>query len=151
MDIFDHCASQLFQRFALLHSSGLRLCYWILLCASCVYKSKTFWLASNVSLVESESCAPLIPLVGELMDSKVYQQGIFFKCRIFFFRSQTLHAGYPARCRRTLTFTFMHLADAFIQSDLQWMFCHYACSLGIEPTTFCAANAMLYHWATGTL
>ncbi len=24
------------------------------------------------------------------------------------------------------------------------------CSLGIEPTTFCAANAMLYHWATGT-
>ncbi len=25
------------------------------------------------------------------------------------------------------------------------------CSLGIEPTSFCAANAMLYHWATGTL
>ncbi len=24
------------------------------------------------------------------------------------------------------------------------------CSLGIEPTTFCAGNAMLYHWATGT-
>ncbi len=24
------------------------------------------------------------------------------------------------------------------------------CSLGIEPTTFCAANTMLYHWATGT-
>ncbi len=23
-------------------------------------------------------------------------------------------------------------------------------SLGIEPSTFCAANAMLYHWATGT-
>ncbi len=71
MEIFDHCASQLFQRVALLHSSGLRLCYWILLCASRVYKSKKFWLASNVSLVESESCAPLIPLVGELMDSKV--------------------------------------------------------------------------------
>ncbi len=30
-------------------------------------------------------------------------------------------------------------------------FNHYVCSLGIEPTTFCAANAMLYHWATGTL
>ncbi len=26
----------------------------------------------------------------------------------------------------------------------------YVCSLGIEPTIFCAANAMLYHWATGT-
>ncbi len=25
------------------------------------------------------------------------------------------------------------------------------CSLGIEPTTFCAANTMLYHWATGTI
>ncbi len=30
-------------------------------------------------------------------------------------------------------------------------FSQYVCSLGIEPTTFCAANAMLYHWATGTL
>ncbi len=29
-------------------------------------------------------------------------------------------------------------------------FYHYVCSLGIEPMTFCAANAMLYHWATGT-
>ncbi len=47
----------------------------------------------------------------------------------------------------------MHLADAFIQSDLQCIevihFYQYVCSLGIEPTTFCAANAMLYHWATG--
>ncbi len=46
----------------------------------------------------------------------------------------------------------MHLADAFIQSDLQLHFRLYIfismCSLGIEPTTFCAADAMLYHWAT---
>ncbi len=27
-------------------------------------------------------------------------------------------------------------------------FYQYVCSLGIEPTTFCTANAMLYHWAT---
>ncbi len=48
-------------------------------------------------------------------------------------------------------FTFMHLADAFIQSDFRlYIYCQYVCSLGIEPTTFCAANAMLYHWATGT-
>ncbi len=52
-------------------------------------------------------------------------------------------------------FTFMHLADAFIQSDLQsilaiHLFYQYVCSLGIEPTTCCAADAMLYHWATGT-
>ncbi len=49
----------------------------------------------------------------------------------------------------------MHLADAFIQSDLQCIqdiifFYQYVCSLGIEPTTFCTANTMLYHWATGT-
>ncbi len=48
-----------------------------------------------------------------------------------------------------LGFTFMHLADAFIQSDLQCIqdiyFCQYVFSLGIEPTTFCAANAVLYH------
>ncbi len=34
----------------------------------------------------------------------------------------------------------MHLADAFIQSNLQSIqviqFCQYVCSLGIEPTTF---------------
>ncbi len=48
----------------------------------------------------------------------------------------------------------MHLAAAFIQRDLQLhsgytFFCQYD-SLGTEPTTFSAANAMLYHWATGT-
>ncbi len=49
---------------------------------------------------------------------------------------------------------FFAFWDAFIQSDLQCIqaihFCQYVCSLGITPTTFCAANAMLYHWATGT-
>ncbi len=49
----------------------------------------------------------------------------------------------------TFTFTFMHLADAFIQSDLQlhsgYTFFISMCSLGIKPTTFCAADAMLYH------
>ncbi len=29
-----------------------------------------------------------------------------------------------------------------------YIFNQYVCSLGIEPTTFCAANTMLYHWAT---
>ncbi len=48
----------------------------------------------------------------------------------------------------------MHLADAFIQSDLHCIqaihFFISMCSLGIEPMIFCAANTMLYHWATGT-
>ncbi len=59
---------------ALLHSSGLWLCNWILLCASRVYKSKKFWLASNVSLVECESCAPLIVLVGQIHPDKTVQK-----------------------------------------------------------------------------
>ncbi len=40
------------------------------------------------------------------------------------------------------TFTFMHLADAFIQSLSQ--------SLGIEPTTFALLTQCSNHWATGT-
>ncbi len=47
---------------------------------------------------------------------------------------------------------YAFLADAFIQSDLQYIqvihFHKYVCSLGIEPTTFCKTDAMLYHWAT---
>ncbi len=31
-----------------------------------------------------------------------------------------------------------------------YTFCQYVCFLGIEPTNFCAANTMLYHWATET-
>ncbi len=48
----------------------------------------------------------------------------------------------------------MHLEDVFIKSDrfrlYICLFFLYVSSLGIEPTTFCAANEMLYHWATGT-
>ncbi len=50
-------------------------------------------------------------------------------------------------------FTFMHLADAFIQSDLQCIQAIHFMSVCVFPgkhTTFCTANAMLYHWATGT-
>ncbi len=53
-------------------------------------------------------------------------------------------------------FIFMHLADAFIQSDLQcstfrlYSF-QYVCSLGIEPTTFalltqCSTTEPQEHW-----
>ncbi len=36
---------------------------------------------------------------------------------------------------------YLHLPDAFIQSDLQCiqaihLYCQYVCSMGIEPTTF---------------
>ncbi len=42
------------------------------------------------------------------------------------------------------------LAKATYSAFRLYMFYQYVCSLRIEPTTFCAANAMLYHWATGT-
>ncbi len=49
----------------------------------------------------------------------------------------------------------MHLADAFIQSDLQCiqvihLYCQYVCSLGIKPTTFALLTQCSNHWATGT-
>ncbi len=42
------------------------------------------------------------------------------------------------------------LSKATYSAFRLYIFCQYACSLGIEPTTICAANAMLSHWATGT-
>ncbi len=54
-----------------------------------------------------------------------------------------------------MTFTFMHLADAFIQSDLQCIQVIHFLSVCVFPGNrthnLCAANTMLYHWATGTL
>ncbi len=51
--------------------------------------------------------------------------------------------------------TFMHLADAFIQSDLQCIQAIHFLSVCVFPGNrthnLCAANAMLYHQATGTL
>ncbi len=50
----------------------------------------------------------------------------------------------------TFTFTFMHLADAFIQSDLQCIqVIHFVSVLCVFPGNrthnLCAANTMLYH------
>ncbi len=50
--------------------------------------------------------------------------------------------------------SFMHLADAFIQSDLQCIQVIHIFvitrSLGIEPTTFALLTQCSNHWATGT-
>ncbi len=37
---------------------------------------------------------------------------------------------------------------AFSRCYSGYTFSQYVCFLGIEATTFCTANAMLYHWAT---
>ncbi len=48
----------------------------------------------------------------------------------------------------------MHLADAFIQSDLQCIQVIHVLSVCVSPGNrtynLRAANTMLYHWATGT-
>ncbi len=45
----------------------------------------------------------------------------------------------------------MLLSKATYSAFRLYIFCQYVCSLGIEPTTFCAANTMLYHWTTAYL
>ncbi len=51
--------------------------------------------------------------------------------------------------------TFIHLADVFIQSDLQCIQVIHLLSVYVFPGNrthnLYAANAMLYHWTTGTL
>ncbi len=50
---------------------------------------------------------------------------------------------------KTFTFTFTHLADAFIQSDLQCIQAIHVLSACVIPGNrihnLCASNAMLYH------
>ncbi len=48
---------------------------------------------------------------------------IYTFCRRFYPKRLTVHSGYT------------------------FFFCQYVFPLVIEPTTFCAAKAMLYHWA----
>ncbi len=50
------------------------------------------------------------------------------------------------------TLTFMHLANAFIQSIQAVLFFFFVSVFpGNWTHNLCTANAMLYHWATGTL
>ncbi len=48
------------------------------------------------------------------------------------------------------TFKQTLLSKATYSAFRLYIFFQYVRSLGIEPTTFCTANTMLYHWATGT-
>ncbi len=78
----------------------------------------------------------------------------FLQC---LWKCQTLHS---ISWGVMFTFTFMHLADAFIQSDLPCiqvihLYCQYVWSLRIKPTTFalltqCSTTEPQKHWATGT-
>ncbi len=72
-------------------------------------------MTSNVSLVESESCAPLIQFGKRTHGLESDKQVMYlncFKCRIIIFRSQMLHAGDPARCRITLSPVLGKMVDS---------------------------------------
>ncbi len=65
---------------------------------------------------------------------------------------------YRYQCYLNIIEVCLHLADAFIQSDLQciqiiifFLSVQYMCSLGIEPTTFALLTQCSNHWAAGTL
>ncbi len=49
---------------------------------------------------------------------------------------------------KNIYITFIRRFKQLTISFRLYIFNQYVCSLGIEPTTFCAADAMLYHWAT---
>ncbi len=61
----------------------------------------------------------------------------------------TCFSTFPCTGKSVSYYTSMHLSKT-TYSAIHLFFVDM-CSLGIEPTTFCAANAMLYHWVTGTL
>jgi len=96
--------------------------------------------------------------IYEVGKNKPYKRmhGDLVRCFIFIFCSDfdwCLLGAMPNICCVaffTFTFTFMHLADAFIQSDLQYFqvihFFVSMCSLGIEPTTFALLKLMLYQF-----
>ncbi len=65
-------------------------------------------------------------------ENKLYCQ-VCLHIRGICYSNRNMNAGY--------TFTFIR---CFYPKRLT-VHSGYACSLGIEPTTFCAANTMLYH------
>ncbi len=69
-------------------------------------------------------------------------------------QNKDIHTGLELLEGELITFTFIHLADTFIQSNLQCIQVIHLLSVCVFPGNWthnlCAANAMLYHWATGT-
>ncbi len=54
-----------------------------------------------------------------------------------------------ALCKYLVTIYIYAFSRRFYYNCIQVIHFHqYVWSLGIEPTTFCAADAMFYHWAT---
>ncbi len=69
-------------------------------------------------------------------------------------QNKDIHSGLELLEGELIIFTFMHLAEAFIQSALQCIQVIHLLSVcvfaGNWTHNLCAANVMLYHWATGT-
>ncbi len=74
-------------------------------------------------------------------------------CSILFAQKKLDNICFLFNCH--ITFIFMHLADAFIQSDLQCIqdihFCQYVCSRESNPQPFTLLTQCSNHRATGTI
>ncbi len=89
--------------------------------------------------------------------SKNTENGTKFKGLTNYWTGKTILNLWPFQYRplTTFTFTFMHLADAFIQSDLHCIqvtvstFYQLLLSLGIEPMILALLAPCSTSWATG--
>ncbi len=117
-------------------SSGGILC--TILAQDCHWLSHCKWHRSSLEsdvfkllrplpdiLIAMATSAKSFHHLKSLTEAEVYIY-IYAFSRRFYPKRLTVHAGY----------TFFSVFTV--------------CSLGIKPTTFCAANAMLYHWDTET-
>ncbi len=85
---------------------------------------------SNVEQVNNANFLKLIYVLDDRFSfcGELFLSGFYFTFYIYAFS----RCFYPKRLA-------VHSGYIYIY------FYQYVCSLGIEPTTFCAANAMLYH------
>ncbi len=75
--------------------------------------------------------------------------GVLTRCCLWvFFSSWTLAVSHTDIYIYMYAFSRRFYPKRLTIAFRLYIFCQYMCSLGIEPTTFCAANTMLYHWAT---
>ncbi len=114
----------------------------------CWKKIKTMTLFNNLSpptIFESITCVN-----NGVLCQLCHAVTFFYVVYALIWEKTTCPCGAADTEQHVLFKLHLHLSDAFIQSDLHsgYTFSQYVCFLGIEATTFCTANAMLYHWAT---
>ncbi len=123
-----------------------RLCTDINSLKECPNTKTACLLMEEISFIKTCTHSDLLSIKSKLqtvylaLDSCAFHYFMLFSTQLLFL-SQKLLFLCLSHLFSIYIYIFMHLADAFIQSDLQCiqaihLSCQYACSLGIEPTTF---------------